>query len=150
MIKNNYYKEELKHLKVENLNLHGLNLQEAKEKTRQNVNWLLQHGVDLLVINHGKGLHSSNNFAVLKSEIRKLLKEELITRDSGYVVIYGESDYPIALTYNEGNTLIAARGLENQFLGGKTQQEKNHWVFSEEGKKARKNSKSMRKNNKYR
>lgn len=137
-------------MKVENLNLHGLNLQEAKEKTRQNVNWLLQHGVDLLVINHGKGLHSSNNFAVLKSEIRKLLKEELITRDSGYLLVYGESDYPIALTYNEGNTLIVARGLENQFLGGKAQQEKNNQIFSEEGQKARKNSKSLRKSHRSR
>lgn len=137
-------------MKVENLNLHGLNLQEAREKTRQNVNWLLQHGVDLLVINHGKGLHSSNNFAVLKSEIRKLLKEELIKRDSGYLIIYGESDYPIALTYNEGNTLVVARGLENQYLGGATQQEKNNWVFSDEGKQTRKNSKSLRKNRRTR
>lgn len=133
-------------MKVENLNLHGLNVQEAKEKTRQNVNWLIKHGVDLLVINHGKGLHSSNNFAVLKSEIRKFLKEELILNNSEYLVIYGESDFPIALTFNEGNTLIVARGLENQFLGGKTQQEKNNRVFSEEGKQARKNSKSLRKN----
>ena len=133
-------------MKVENLNLHGLNLQEAKEKTRQNVAWLFQHGVDLLVINHGKGLHSSNNFAVLKSEIRKFLKEELLLNNAEYLVIYGESDLPIALTYNEGNTLIVARGLETQWLGGKTQQEKNQRVFSEDGKKARKNSKSLRNN----
>ena len=137
-------------MKIENLNLHGLSLQEAKEKTRKNVNWIFQHRVDLLVINHGKGLHSSNNFAVLKSEIRKFLKDELILNHSDYLIIYGESDFPIALTYNEGNTLLVARGLENQFLGGKNQQEKNKEVFSEEGKKARKNSKSLRSNHKNR
>lgn len=133
-------------MKIENLNLHGLNVQEAKEKTRQQVNWLLQHSVDLLVINHGKGLHSSNNIAVLKSEIRKYLKEELLYKHAEYLVIYGESELPIALTYNEGNTLVVARGLENEYLGGKIQQEKNRWVFSEEGKQTRKNAKNLRKN----
>lgn len=132
-------------MKVENLNLHGCNLQEAKEKTRQNVNWLLEHGVDVLVINHGKGHHSSG-FAVLKSEIRKLLQEEILYKNPDYLVVYGESDAPIALRFNEGNTLVVARGLEKEYLGDKRQQEKNHWIYSEEGKQTRKNAKNMRKN----
>ncbi len=132
-------------MKVESLNLHGLNLQQAREKTRQNIDWIIGHGVDVLVINHGKGHHSANNFAVLKSEIRKLLKEELILPDSGYRVIYGESDWPIALSYDEGNTLIVARGLENNYIGGKAQQEKNQRIYSEEGKETRKSQKKLRK-----
>lgn len=137
-------------MKVETLDLHGLNVQEAKEKTRKNIDWLLKHGVDVLVINHGKGLHSSHNFGVLKSEIRKYLKEELLSKNPDYQVIYGESDDPVALTYNEGNTLVVARGLENQHLGGKVQQERNQRIFSEEGKQARKNAKGMRKQHKSR
>lgn len=137
-------------LKVETLDLHGLNVQEAKEKTRKNVDWLLAHGVDVLVINHGKGLHSSHNFGVLRSEIRKYLKDELLHNHWNYLVVFGESDHPVALTYNEGNTLVVARGLENQYIGGKVQQDRNQRIFSEDGKQARKNAKNMRRQNKNR
>lgn len=135
-------------MKVENLNLHGLNLQEARQKTQLNIDWCIKHGVDVLVINHGKGHHSANNFAVLKSEIRKMLKEEPLLKESGYRVIYGESDWPVALTYDEGNTLVVARGLENEFIGGKTRQDKNQRIFSQEGKATRKAQKNWRKQNK--
>lgn len=137
-------------MKVETLDLHGLNVKEAKEKTRKNIDWLLKHGIDVLVINHGKGLHSSHNFGVLKSEIRKYLKEELLYKNSDYLIIYGESDAPVALAYNEGNTLVVARGVEKQYLGGKVQQEKNQRIFSDEGKQARKHAKNIRKQRKNR
>lgn len=133
-------------MKVEVLNLHGLNLNEAREKTLQNINWAIKHGVDVLVINHGKGHHSSSGFSVIKTEIRKILKEDNSLRENGYRVIYGESDLPIALTYNEGNTLIVARGMESYYIGGRVQQEKNQRIFSEEGKRDRKAQKSWRKN----
>jgi hypothetical protein len=137
-------------LKIETLNLHGLNLQEARIKIEQNLDWLIRHGVDVLVINHGKGHHSSNNVAVLKSETRKLLKENSVLASSGYFVVYGESDFPIALRYDEGNTLIVARGLESQYIGGNAQQEKNQRIFSEDGKAARKSDKNIRKQQKHR
>ena len=133
-------------MKVEVLNLHGLNLNEAREKTLQNIDWAIKHGVDVLVINHGKGHHSSSGFSVIKTEIRKILKEDNSLRENGYRVIYGESDLPIALTYNEGNTLIVARGMESFYIGGRVQQEKNQRIFSEEGKRDRKAQKSWRKN----
>lgn len=133
-------------MKVEVLNLHGLNLNEAREKTLQNINWAIKHGVDVLVINHGKGHHSSSGFSVIKTEIRKILKEDNSLRENGYRVIYGESDLPIALTYDEGNTLIVARGMESYYIGGRVQQEKNQRIFSEEGKRDRKAQKSWRKN----
>lgn len=137
-------------MKVETLDLHGLNLQEARLKIEQNLEWLIKHGVDVLVINHGKGHHSSNNVAVLKYETRKFLKENSLLANSGYLVIYGESDSPIALRYDEGNTLIVARGLESQYIGGKAQQEKNLRIFSEDGKAARKSGKNIRKQQKHR
>lgn len=131
-------------MKVETLDLHGLNVNEAREKTRQNVQWAINHGVDVLVINHGKGHHSSTGFSVLKTEIRKMLKEDPILKESGYRVVFGESEQPIALTYNEGNTLVVARGMESQFLGSRTQQEKNQRIFSEEARRERKAGKRRR------
>lgn len=130
-------------LKVEIINLHGLNLNEARAKVQQNLEWAIKHGVDVLVINHGKGLHSGG-IAVLKTEIRNLLKADLSLRENGYLVVYGESNLPIALTYNEGNTLIVSRGLESQHIGGQAQQAKNQRVFSEEGKQTRKAQKRWR------
>lgn len=130
-------------MKIETLDLHGLNVAEAREKTQKNVQWAINHGVEVLVINHGKGYHSGG-FAVLKSEIRKMLKEDPLIREKGYRVILGESDQPIALTYNEGNTLVVARGLETQYIGGKTQQERNQRIFSDESRQGRKASKRRR------
>ena len=137
-------------MKVETLDLHGLNQQEAKIKIQQNLDWMINHDVDVLVISHGKGLHSSNNFAVLKAETRRYLKENTDLANAGYQVIYGESDFPVALSYDEGNTLVVARGIEHEFIGGRVQQEKNRRIFSEDGRTARKNSKTIRKQKKYR
>lgn len=132
-------------MKIETLNLHGLNQLEARMKTEQNLAWIIKHGVDVLVINHGKGHHSSNNFAVLKAETRKFLKENSQLANAGYLVVYGESNLPIALSYDEGNTLVVAKGREQQYIGGKVQQEKNINVFSADGRDARKNTKNLRK-----
>jgi hypothetical protein len=120
-------------VKVEILDLHGFNINESREKTLQNIAWALKHGVDVLVINHGKGHHSKAGLSVIKTEIRKLLREDLSLKENGYRVVYGESDLPIALTYNEGNTLIVARGLESQYIGGQVQKDKNQRIYSEDG-----------------
>ncbi len=131
-------------MKIEVLDLHGLNINESREKTQQNIDWAIRHGVDVLVINHGKGHHSKVGLSVVKSEIRKMLKEYLSLKENGYRVIYGESDLPIALTYNEGNTLIVARGLESEYIGGHVQQDKNQRIFSDDGKQDRKAQKRWR------
>jgi len=130
-------------MKIENLDLHGLNLQEAVDKVENNLKWCIKNNVDVIVINHGRGLHSQRNFSVIKKEIRKMLKTHPLIQESPYRIIYGESDFPIALTYNEGNTLLVTRGLENELLGGRVQQEKNMRIFSAEGKQQRKISKKM-------
>jgi hypothetical protein len=137
-------------MKIENLDLHGLNQLEARNKIQQNIDWLLQHNGDILVINHGKGYHSSNNFAVLKTETRKYLKENTDLAEAGYLIIYGESDFPVALSYDEGNTLIVLKGMEREYIGGRARQEKNMRIFSEDGRDARKNSKNIRKQKKRR
>ncbi|MBP1761822.1 MAG: hypothetical protein H6Q64_1364 [Firmicutes bacterium] len=137
-------------MKVETLDLHGFNQQEAKTKIQQNLDWMINHGVDVLVISHGKGLHSSNNFAVLKAETRRYLKENADLINAGYQVIYGESDFPVALSYDEGNTLVVVQGIEHEYIGGRVQQDKNMRIFSEDGRTARKNSKNIRKQKKYR
>ncbi len=140
-----YRETEEKPMKVEDLNLHGSNIREAQEKLKKSLDWAIKHGVDVLVINHGKGRHSSGGFSVLKAEIRKMLKEDTSLLEHGYRVVYGESDLPIALTYDEGNTLIVARGRESEYIGGRAQQEKNQRIFSEEAKRQRKAAKRQRK-----
>lgn len=131
-------------MKIETLNLHGLNKEEALQKARQNLDWCFKNGVDVLDLNHGKGHHSSLGFSVIKQEIRKMLKEEKALKESGYKIIYGESDLPIALSFDEGHTLIVARGLEKEYLGGRKQQEKHQQIFSREAQQKRKHFKSLK------
>lgn len=130
-------------MKVEVIDLHGKNLNESRETVQQNIDWAIKHGVEVLVLNHGKGYHSSG-FAVLKTELRQMLNLDLSLQQNGYRVIYGESNLPIALTYNAGNTLIVARGMENHYIGGQSRQEINQRIFSEEGRQERKDRKHWR------
>ncbi|HEX3011305.1 MAG TPA: Smr/MutS family protein [Syntrophomonadaceae bacterium] len=127
-------------MKVQSVNLHGLSVEEALAAAGRNLEYCIAHGVDVVDFNHGKGYHSSRSFSVIKQELRKMLQNYPL-RESGYRVIYGESEFPVALTYDEGHTLVVVRGKENEFIGGRVQQEKNHLVFSEEGKKTRKEAK---------
>lgn len=131
-------------MRIEKVDLHGLALEEALEKASHNLEWCLKNGVDVLDIIHGKGHHSSRSFSVIKKEVRIMLKGNSNIPACGYKIIYGESNLPVALAYDEGHTLIVARGLENQYLGGKKEQEKNQSVFSAQGKKERKLQKSQR------
>lgn len=130
-------------MKVERVNLHNLTVELALDKALKNLEYCLNHGVDVIDFNHGKGLHSNRSFSVVKKEIRKMLKDNMKIRDSGFVVVYGESNSPVALTFDEGHTLVVAREKVNEYIGGKTQQEKNKAIYSSEGKKNRKYAKKM-------
>lgn len=130
-------------MKLEEINLHGLSLEEAVEKALLNINWCINQQVDILDINHGKGLHSSRTFSVIKKEIRKLLGDLPLIKEHNYRIVPGEANLPIALTYDGGHTLLVKQGLEKDFIGGRKQQEKNHRIFSAEGKKSRKNQKML-------
>lgn len=131
-------------MKVETVELHGLNLAEAMSKVQKNLAWAKNHGISVLVLNHGKGLHSDRGISVIKTEVRKMLKEDSSIREANYRVIYGESKSPIALTYNEGQTLIVAKGMETEQIGGRVQQDKNRRIYSEEAKNERKAQKKNR------
>lgn len=124
--------------------LHGISLEEALEKARQSVAWCLRQGVDVLVLNHGKGYHSSRSFSVIKKEVRKMLKEDPNLKKAGYQIVYGESSLPVALTFDEGHTLIVAKGKENVYIGGTAQQEKHQQIFGDEARKKRKTEKKIR------
>ena len=131
-------------MKIETINLHGMALEEALTKAKNNLRWCLEHGIEVFDINHGKGHHSDRNFSVLKREIRRWLKDENLLTEYGYKVIYGESNLPVALSYDEGHTLVVARGSDHEYIGGQKQQARNEIVFSTEGKKLRRMQKKNR------
>lgn len=131
-------------MKIESMDLHGIALEEALDKAKNNLRWCLEHGVEVLDINHGKGRHSDRNFSVLKQEIRRWLKNESMITEYGYKVVYGESNLPVALGYDEGHTLVVARGRENDHIGGQKQQARNEIIFSPEGKQLRRMQKKTR------
>ena len=129
-------------MKIEKLNLHGLNTVEALEKVHNSVNWCLLNNVDILAINHGKGHHSEKGFSVLRQEVRKYLKNEPRLPENAYQVILGESNYPVALAFDSGLTLMVRNNLVHSYIGGQKQQEKNQAIFSIDAKKQRKIDKS--------
>lgn len=137
-----YIFESVKLMKVEKIDLHNLSLEEALRKVEINLHWCIDNGVDVIDIIHGKGHHSNFNFSVIKKEVRQILKNDMSLRESGYRVILGESNSPVALAYDEGHTLIVIKGGENNYIGGAKEQQKNRIVFSEEGKRIRKEQKS--------
>jgi len=131
-------------MRIETLDLHGLSVEEALSKTRQSLFWCLEHRVEVLDINHGKGHHSQRNFSVLKKEIRKMLRDEKALGEYGYRVIAGEAKFPVALTFDEGHTLVVARGTEHDYLGDNKQRKKNLELYSEEARQVRKQKKARR------
>jgi len=130
---------------VEKLDLHGLNTDEAILKTKQQIEWLLDKGGDGLVIMHGKGHHSEHRIGVIKQKVRAELKEiNGSVKSHGYLVIYGESDYPAALEYDAGCTLIIRQGMEHEYQGSHKQVARKQAVFSDEGRELRKQQKRHR------
>lgn len=129
-------------MKVESLNLHNLGLVEALEKARSNLLWCIEHEVDLIDFNHGKGLHSQRGIGVIKQELRRFLKDNENLRSSGYRVVPGESDMPIALGFDEGHTLVVKRGLEQEYADGQKQRYKKEEIYSPEGRQKRKLAKA--------
>ncbi|MDR1160241.1 MAG: hypothetical protein LBK69_06415 [Syntrophomonadaceae bacterium] len=121
-----------------------MSLEEALQKMSVNLNWCFEQQIEVIVINHGKGHHSKRNFSVVKQETRKYLKNDKILKEKGYKIIYGESDYPVALAFDEGNTLVVKKDQETEYIGGRKVQEKNLAIFSQDAKKQRKNAKNLR------
>ncbi|MGR6835483.1 Smr/MutS family protein [Syntrophomonas erecta] len=131
-------------MKIEKIDLHGLNLEEARLRLEKNLAWCMKNQVDVLDINHGKGHHSERGFSVIKKEVRNTLQSHSKLKEMGYRIVYGESSLPVALTYDEGHTLVVKKGQENKYLGGSHQQQKNWEVFSDEARRKRKQDKKIR------
>lgn len=135
-------------MKIENLDLHGYSRNQALERLRNSLGWCVNHGVAVLVVNHGRGLHSERGLSVVKQELRRALKNDPdlkdLIKENGYKVIYGESDWPAALACNEGQTLILMRGLEKELLGSSRENQKNQSIFSDEGRERRRFAKKHR------
>ncbi|MGE5455013.1 MAG: Smr/MutS family protein [Methylocystaceae bacterium] len=130
---------------MEKIDLHGLGVEEAMAKVNNQIDWLLHKGGDILVINHGKGHHSDHGIGVLRQKIRVALKEMgPLLKQHGFFVVYGESEYPVALEYDAGCTLIVERGREQDYLGGRQQATRNQAVYSPEGREMRKQQKRNR------
>ncbi|HOB11962.1 MAG TPA: Smr/MutS family protein [Syntrophomonadaceae bacterium] len=130
-------------MKIETVDLHNLGLSEAMAKAEKNLLWCIEHEVAVIDFIHGKGLHSERRFSVIKQELRRYLKNSDLLKDSGYRIVPGESDLPIALSFDEGHTLVVKRGLEKEYLGGQRQQQKNQLLFSQQGRQVRKNAKAI-------
>lgn len=130
-------------MKIETVDLHNLSLSDALAKAEKNLIWSIEHQVQVIDFIHGKGLHSDRRFSVIKQELRRYLKNSDLLKDSGYRIVPGESDLPIALSFDEGHTLVVARGLEKEYLGGQRQQQKNQLLFSQQGRQVRKNAKAI-------
>ncbi len=130
-------------MKIETVDLHNLGLSEAMAKAEKNLLWCIDDEVAVIDFIHGKGLHSERRFSVIKQELRRYLKNSDLLKDSGYRIVPGESDLPIALSFDEGHTLVVKRGLEKEYLGGQRQQQKNQLLFSQQGRQVRKNAKAI-------
>jgi hypothetical protein len=130
-------------MKIETVDLHNLSLSDALAKAEKNLIWSIEHQVQVIDFIHGKGLHSDRRFSVIKQELRRYLKDNAQLKDAGYRVVPGESDLPIALSFDEGHTLVVKRGLEKEYLGGQRQQQKNQLLFSQQGRQVRKNAKAI-------
>ena len=129
-------------MRIETLDLHGLSSEEAWGKTEKQITWVISHQVPVLVLIHGKGHHNPNRVAVIKQLLRKQLKTHELITSNGYMVIYGESNVPIASAYDEGSTLIVLREYMHTSTGGKKQ--------AEEDAKQRKGWKNSAPRKKYR
>ncbi|NLB53201.1 MAG: hypothetical protein GX808_09770 [Syntrophomonadaceae bacterium] len=129
-------------MKIEKIDLHGISVEEALKKVEANIKWCIENNVDVIDINHGKGHHSSQNFSVIKKEVRHRLKNDRSLQEADYKVVFGESELPVALTYDQGHTLVVAKGKVNNYIGGAKEQQKNHIIYSKEGKRIRKEQKA--------
>lgn len=132
-------------MKLDQIDLHGKNKDEALLTVEKNVRWIIDHDKIGVVLIHGKGKHS-NHVAILKQEVRRYLEENEELLEHGYLVLKGEDDFRITETFDEGQVLIVKEGYENEsFVDGKKQEEKTKIVYDYDGKDFRKHMKKNRK-----
>lgn len=127
------------------IDLHGKTVEEAMSLVEQQIEWVVKHGEDYVVFNHGRGLHSQF-CAKIRSAIRGTYMDSEFLEENGYKMIRGEDPYEITTAFNDGNTLVVRKGREVYALVDNQRHiETNNRIYSLESKEERKNRKKNRK-----
>lgn len=121
---------------MENIDLHGLSLAEAKDKLEKRLTAALDYGERVVRVIHGQGKHSEY-FPVIKSHVRQWLESSEFALEHVESVFRGEDGSPYT-SPNAGETVVVLR-VEKPAHG----EEPVDWE-EEEGREARKMAKGMR------
>jgi hypothetical protein len=121
---------------MEEINLHGLNLEEARHQLENRLDSACRHGETVIRIIHGQGKHSEY-FPVLKSFVRRWLIESEFARLKVDSVFRGEDGSPYTVP-NAGETVIVLKGVSPSVF------ERELSFEEEEEQEARRNAKGIR------
>ena len=122
---------------METIDLHGMTLEEAKEKLEQRLVNAYQYGEQTIRIIHGQGKHSAY-FPVIKSFVRRWLEESEFGREYIESIYRGEDGSPYTPP-NPGETVVRLKG--DKVIG---ENEVIDWVAEDEEWEARKQAKGRR------
>jgi hypothetical protein len=122
--------------KMNLINLHGLNLEEARLKLENGLLSALENHEWVVRIIHGQGKHSEV-FPVVKSLVRRWLKESEFAVNHIETVYRGEDGSPYTAV-NPGETIIVLKNKGNQLL------ESELAYDEQEEREARQHAKGMR------
>ncbi len=122
---------------METIDLHGLSLEEAETRLEQGLTSAYQYGEMIVRIIHGQGKHSEY-FPVIKSFVRKWLRESEFSKEYIESIFYGEDGSPYTRP-NPGETIVLFIGA-NETVG---YAEEINWE-EEEDWEARKHAKGRR------
>ncbi|HEY8345452.1 MAG TPA: Smr/MutS family protein [Bacillota bacterium] len=110
---------------METIDLHGLTLEEAKEKLEKRLLSADKYGVRVVRIIHGQGKHSEF-FPVIKSFVRRWLEESTFAQEKIESVFRGEDGSPYT-SVNPGETVVVLKGT-----GELIHEQKVDWEEEEE------------------
>lgn len=122
---------------METIDLHGMTQKEAEETLKRRLLSAFQYGERTVRIIHGQGKHSTH-FPVLKSFVRRWLRESDFARTYVETVYRGEDGSPYTLP-NPGETVVRLKG---ETIVGRD--EEIDWVAEEEEWAARKQAKALK------
>lgn len=123
---------------METVDLHGLTLDQAKEKVEGRLRNADQFGEKVIRIIHGQGKHSAV-FPVIKSFVRRWLEKSDFAKERIESVFRGEDGSPYTRV-NPGETIVVLKGngeiLHEQEVDWKEEEE---WEKRKQAKKLRAN-----------
>ena len=122
---------------METIDLHGLSLEEAKERLEMRMRSAERFGEKVVRVIHGQGKHSEV-FPVIKSYVRRWLEESDFAREYVESVFRGEDGSPYT-KINAGETVVLLKGAA-ELVGGEPELD---WEEEEE-RESRKLAKGQR------